>query len=305
MMDNRNLGDVFSGFGCKHSSGESPFSASTSYGHAATCESIQRLDSLDHVPMRHKNTDTPVIDGAAKKKRVSKIIGGGLRQFSIIVCKKVESKGRTTYSEVADEIIAEFAATHSDTSVSLDEFDEKNIRRRVYDALNVLMALDVINKDKKEIHWKGLPSSNVKDVDEIKALHARLTTRIGKKTAYLKDLEEQIVGLQNLMLRNQQLLKSGNVPSEGFSLPFILVQTSPQSTVEIEISEDMQLVHFDFNSTPFSLHDDAYILKLMRCYQLPESRLISQSSVHSSSSSDIASGGTKPFYWNSEKDTLK
>ncbi len=31
------------------------------------------------------------------------------------------------------------------------QFDEKNIRRRVYDALNVLMAMDFISKDKKEI----------------------------------------------------------------------------------------------------------------------------------------------------------
>lgn len=34
------------------------------------------------------------------------------------------------------------------------------------------------------------------------------------------------------------------------------VQTRPQATVEVEISEDMQLVHFDFNrcsSFPFLL----------------------------------------------------
>ncbi|MBA0654967.1 hypothetical protein Goklo_021867 [Gossypium klotzschianum] len=60
-------------------------------------------------------------------------------------------------------------------------------------------------------------------------------------------------------------------------------------------------------STPFSLHDDAYILKLMHCYQQPEGRNLSQSSsIHSSSSSCKASGGvSKPFYWNSETDTVK
>jgi len=39
------------------------------------------------------------------------------------------------------------------------QYDEKNIRRRVYDALNVLMAMDIISKEKKEIKWKGLPPS--------------------------------------------------------------------------------------------------------------------------------------------------
>ncbi len=36
-------------------------------------------------------------------------------------------------------------------------YDEKNIRRRVYDALNVLMAVGVIRKEKKEIVWGGWP----------------------------------------------------------------------------------------------------------------------------------------------------
>ena len=32
----------------------------------------------------------------------------GLRHFSMKVCEKVEQKGRTTYNEVADELVAEF-----------------------------------------------------------------------------------------------------------------------------------------------------------------------------------------------------
>lgn len=66
-------------------------------------------------------------------------------------------KGTTTYNEVADELVAEEMQNNS-----LDKnCDQKNIRRRVYDALNVLMALQIISKDKKEIRWIGLPSSAV------------------------------------------------------------------------------------------------------------------------------------------------
>lgn len=36
--------------------------------------------------------------------------GKGLRHFSMKVCEKVESKGRTTYNEVADELVSEFSA---------------------------------------------------------------------------------------------------------------------------------------------------------------------------------------------------
>jgi hypothetical protein len=48
------------------------------------------------------------------------------------------------------------------------QYDEKNIRRRVYDALNVLMAMDIISKDKKEIQWKGLPRTSSSDIDKFK-----------------------------------------------------------------------------------------------------------------------------------------
>jgi len=50
------------------------------------------------------------------------------------------------------------------------QYDEKNIRRRVYDALNVLMAMDIISKDKKEIQWKGLPRTSISDIEELKVL---------------------------------------------------------------------------------------------------------------------------------------
>ncbi|XVF55298.1 hypothetical protein PTKIN_Ptkin06aG0025800 [Pterospermum kingtungense] len=209
----------------------------------STSESSHRMNQST---VRHKNATPDIVDGTMKKK-VSRMPGGGLRQFSVMVCKKLESKGITTYAEVADEIIEEFASVQANAAGSLDEFHEKNVRRRVYDALNVLMAMDIITREKKEIRWKGLATTQMKDLEELKATHVQLMNGIAKKAAYLKDLEEQIAGLQNIIERNKQLIKKNTAPKEGFTLPFILVQTSPHATVEIEISEDMQLVHLDFN----------------------------------------------------------
>lgn len=42
-------------------------------------------------------------------------------------------------------------------------YDQKNIRRRVYDALNVLMAMNIISKEKKEIKWIGLPTNSAQE----------------------------------------------------------------------------------------------------------------------------------------------
>lgn len=47
------------------------------------------------------------------------------------------------------------------------QFDERNVRRRVYDALNVLMAIGVIERDKttRRIIWKGLPAKRRDEQD--------------------------------------------------------------------------------------------------------------------------------------------
>lgn len=242
----------------------------------ATPASDSTLFRLNHLDIHGDDAGSQGAVGSKKKKRGQRAVGGdksgrGLRQFSMKVCEKVESKGRTTYNEVADELVAEFAdPSNSVTSPDQQQYDEKNIRRRVYDALNVLMAMDIISKDKKEIQWKGLPRTSLNDIEELKTERLGLRNRIEKKSAYLQELEEQFIGLQNLIERNEQLYSSGDAPSGGVALPFILVQTRPHATVEVEISEDMQLVHFDFNSTPFELHDDNYVLKAMKFCERPQ-----------------------------------
>ncbi|KAH7553541.1 hypothetical protein JRO89_XS12G0024100 [Xanthoceras sorbifolium] len=304
----------------------------------ATPASDNTFMRLNHLDIHGDEAGSQGAVGSKKKKRGQRAVGGdksgrGLRQFSMKVCEKVESKGRTTYNEVrwflevnsficnhcvvmilwdqssdvevsdvedarmlfagersedyeqmhmrvflgflhvvADELVAEFAdPSNSLSTPDQQQYDEKNIRRRVYDALNVLMAMDIISKDKKEIQWKGLPRTSLNDIEELKGERLGLRNKIEKKAAYLQELEEQFVGLQNLIQRNEQLYSSGNAPSGGVALPFILVQTRPHATVEVEISEDMQLVHFDFNSTPFELHDDNYVLKAMKFCERPQS----------------------------------
>ncbi|KAF2615587.1 hypothetical protein F2Q70_00007036 [Brassica cretica] len=269
-----------------------------------------------------------------EKKGQSRTAGGGLRQFSVMghpislsllraflkvfvvwcfdstvafsVCQKLEAKKITTYKEVADEIISDFATIkhNAEKPLNENEYNEKNIRRRVYDALNVFMALDIIARDKKEIRWKGLPITCKKDVEEVKRDRNKVMNSVQKKAVFLKELREKVSSLESLMLRNQEMAVKTEGPAEGFTLPLILLETNPHAVVEIEISEDMQLVHLDFNSTPFSVHDDAYILKLMQEHKLQQNRASSSSSTHhqsqhSSSSSCIASGTSGPVCWNS------
>ena len=59
--------------------------------------------------------------------------------------------GATTYQNVATELIKDLKQTNP-LKPSESEKDEKNVRRRVYDALNVLIAAGVLQKNhKKEV----------------------------------------------------------------------------------------------------------------------------------------------------------
>ena len=175
------------------------------------------------------------------------------------VCEKVESKGRTTYNEVADELVKEFS--HPEYA-SEQLFDEKNIRRRVYDALNVLMAMNIITKEKKDITWRGLPPSVGSDLQSLRNSKAQARQRCEKKRAHLAELVEQHAALEALLARNAAARLGGVDAADDarIALPFILVQTRLGTAVEVEVSDDAQLVHFDFNATPFEIRDDNFVL---------------------------------------------
>uniref|UniRef100_A0A8C2L5S0 Transcription factor n=1 Tax=Cyprinus carpio TaxID=7962 RepID=A0A8C2L5S0_CYPCA len=118
--------------------------------------------------------------------------GKGLRHFSMKVCEKVQRKGVTTYNEVADELVAEFSSGDNHISPNDHVYDQKNIRRRVYDALNVLMAMNIISKEKKEIKWIGLPTNSAQECQNLEVERQRRLERIKQKQSQLQELILQV-----------------------------------------------------------------------------------------------------------------
>ena len=118
--------------------------------------------------------------GAAAAK-----IDKGLRHFSAKVCAKVEERGCTSYNEVADDLVKEIG-------LEMGKCDHKNIRRRVYDALNVLMAIDIIRKDKKEIRWLGLPNETADDIRALEAEKAAIQRRLADKSRNLREILRRV-----------------------------------------------------------------------------------------------------------------
>lgn len=84
--------------------------------------------------------------------------------------------------------------------ISLFQYDQKNIRRRVYDALNVLMAMNIISKEKKEIKWLGLPTNSLQEFQALEAEKQRRLERIKQKTQQLQELVLQQIAFKSLVV---------------------------------------------------------------------------------------------------------
>ncbi|XP_042240338.1 transcription factor Dp-1-like isoform X2 [Homarus americanus] len=219
---------------------------------------------LDHSGAR-KRHDFDFDYGVESKRRKSEKGGKGLRHFSMKVCEKVKAKGTTSYNEVADELVSEFTdptrcASPSDGA----NYDQKNIRRRVYDALNVLMAMNIISKEKKEIRWLGLPTNSAQECRKLEQERHKRVERIKLKTQQLQDLILQQIAFKNLVERNRTEERKHGAPSpnSAIQLPFIIVNTNKKTIIDCSISNDKTEYLFNFDDT-FEIHDDIEVLKRM------------------------------------------
>jgi len=212
---------------------------------------------------RPAESDSPLEFNDAKRRKTEKG-GKGLRHFSMKVCEKVKAKGTTSYNEVADELVQELTDPRCQ-SPSDPQYDQKNIRRRVYDALNVLMAMNIISKEKKEIRWLGLPTNSIQEANTMETEKAEKIERIKTKTKQLQDLILQQIAFKNLVERNRELEKVSGAPTpnSAIQLPFIIVGTSKKTVIDCSISNDKMEYLFNFDNT-FEIHDDMEVLKKMK-----------------------------------------
>ena len=242
----------------------------------------------------------------------------GLRHFSLKVCEKVEQQGVTTYNNVADELVADLANEPLDddddeadeagghakkkrvTYAGDDEttrrkrvaYDEKNVRRRVYDALNVLTAMGIIVKEKKRITWIGLPSGVTQTVGKLADEKRAREARLKEKRNHLQELLVYVVALKNLKQRNIAAISapaaaaasadSSAAPSataaaaataapssnalslahDHIPLRFVLIKTDASHIVHLSVSPDQTELQCDVSGA-FVLHDESEVLKGM------------------------------------------
>lgn len=225
---------------------------------------ITKNHALDCVQQQAcQSSSLGLVDGNANPSSINNCeiprAARGLRHFSKQVCDKVAEKGVTTYNEVADELAQDI---QNSVGNEKQHYDQKNIRRRVYDALNVFMAMDIIAKDKKVIRWLGMPErykQRLHDNQHTKVVnfeesHVETSKRIllaqieqeelrQKELIHSLDILKDCVNkklakhllIRNLVSRNQRCSKQKNLDDDKdsrVSLPFFIV-ACPTNTLAI------------------------------------------------------------------------
>ena len=196
-----------------------------------------------------------------KKNLISRGNTLGLKEISNKVKEIMKRKGQTTYKEISDEIVAEIKGKGIK--------DEKNIRRRIYDALNVMKSINLFQKDKgtKKIMWnysKGknyvIPIDNnfIKknsDREYIEKINL-LNNEISIKQKALKVLSEELSSLKSTIERNKQINMNVDENTKIY-FPFLIIEfprfenyenEDEENKVKVSMNESRTKAHFGFNS---------------------------------------------------------
>eukprot|EP00741_Cyanophora_paradoxa_P021640 tig00000241_g20887.t1 len=222
----------------------------------------------------------PAAETPSKRPRVAARTDG-LRGFAENVVAVVRSRGRTSYQDVADELVEKYRATElaagelegnqtgtdSDSaSISSEKAEtpdgSRYIRRRVYDVLNVLTSIDLLQRsDKKEITWQGIqPQAALEsEMNTLTTEIAEVEKSIEMKKQLLRSKMLEVVAMQKLMQRNTR--PPYQTDKHRLPLP-LLVLNSDAGINEIDLgySKDRKEALLRF-PRPFTGHVDTEILE--------------------------------------------
>ena len=196
-----------------------------------------------------------------KKNLISRGNTLGLKEISNKVKEIMKRKGQTTYKEISDEIVAEIKGKGIK--------DEKNIRRRIYDALNVMKSINLFQKDKgtKKIMWNYSEGKNyvipidnnlIKkncDREYIEKINI-LNNEISIKQKALKVLSEELSSLKSTIERNKQINMNVDENTKIY-FPFLIIEfprfenyenEDEENKVKVSMNESTTKAHFGFNS---------------------------------------------------------
>lgn len=155
----------------------------------------------------------------------------GLRTFVARVASWVYENGSSNSTGMVDHLAREYSELSGDGKSSkggkdASSMDDRSVRRRVYDALNVLDAIGVVRKTssaKREAEWVGyLRQGTPGDIAQTVTLHIRHVQRVHTKLRRLRELLSSIVAMKQLAKRNSDAGSEDTRADRKLFPPFLL-----------------------------------------------------------------------------------
>ena len=207
--------------------------------------------------------DSPKNSGQKVKSHLqsSRNTAFGLKEISKRVMDIIKQSGTTTYKAISDQIVNEINEKSSK--------DEKNIRRRIYDSLNVMKSMKLFRRDKnsKNILWNYdqeldplNENENKNDFNEKNKIDsgdiATLKKEIKEKRNKLDLLKMELIGLKNVLERNAR--ENNKVPEEQkLYFPFIVIEfpANKDPKINVALNDNKTKAHFGFDEV-ISMYGD-------------------------------------------------
>ena len=186
----------------------------------------------------------------------------GLKEISKRVMEIIKQSGQTTYKAISDQIVNEI--NEKNTKDDKKTKDEKNIRRRIYDSLNVMKSMKLFHRDKnsKTIMWnydqefdplneienknEGDDKNNECKEDSKNIIELKKNIKEKKEKCTL--LSKELKGLKNVLERNNREDKNVEENNKLY-FPFIVIefQNNKDPKINIALNEDQTKAHLGFD----------------------------------------------------------
>ncbi|CAD7699361.1 unnamed protein product, partial [Ostreobium quekettii] len=213
----------------------------------------------------------------------------GLKQISLKLMAALEAHHGGCCNSVADDLILEMASSTGGKEEKTAKggkgskgerggrvgsgepnSDCDNLRRRVYDVLNVFDALGLVRKDGRRIYWEGKPLDGDPRAVQLKREKCEMEEVVKQKKSELADLVDQYTALYGIATRNAEAPIESCPPDKRLlALPFVIIQAPSDGPVDIKIADDLKRVTMGCMDGQFVIHDDMWVLKNMATRNLP------------------------------------
>lgn len=222
----------------------------------------------NQIDFQSKNNNPKISLVKFKSQRNTRNHSFGLKEISNRVMNIIKQSGQTTYKDVSDQIIKEI----NEKSMK----DEKNLRRRIYDSLNVMRNMNLFSQDKntKAIKWNytqefdplnEIENKNEKynknKVESDNIIDLKKEIKVKKENLVL--FEKELKALKRVLERNRK--EDENIPkNKRLYFPLIVIEflSNKEQKINLALNEDQTKAHLGFDEASFMYGDLDIVSKI-------------------------------------------